>query len=150
MHLKKIVSVVVVCFFLLAKAEVGFAQYLDLKGMTVLALSKVYTENGELQTEKCDQSYNISFTDKILVHNVYKDGYIDASQIYAITNLEKYTEDGNTIFKLTATSGVSGNEYYYKVSITKDGKLKSLVLTQMDKTSAMFTGDVSELRTYKQ
>ena len=148
--INKKMAIIALVFFFSFLGSKSFAQFLNLKGVTVLATTTESIVDGEKISGTCDMSYNVSFADNILAHNVFEDGYVSASQIYSLSDIEKYTEQENTIFKFTATSGVSGNSFYYKIIIDKEGKLSSLILTQMDKSSVSYFGSVSELRTFKQ
>ena len=125
------------------------AQFLDKKGFVVGAYSYDYIDAGETVTTKCDQAYSISLTDKMLCHTIYVDGYIDQSQLYQLSNIEKFMDGENTIIKITATSGMTGKTYDYKLSIGADGKLIALSLT--DKDGAInYHGDLLEMKTFVQ
>ena len=150
MMINKKMAIIALVFFFSLLSSKSFAQFLDLKGVTVKAISTESIVDGENIPGTCDMIFNVSLADKILVHNVFEDGYISASQIYSLSDVEKYTEQENTVFKFTAISGVSGNSFYYKITINKEGKLSSLILTQMDKSTVSYFGSVSALRTLKQ
>ena len=97
-----------------------------------------------------DQVYNISFADNIMAHVVFDSGYVYNSQIYQLLKIEKKMIGKVSNFTFTALSGISGSKYYYELNITEDGRLQSLKRTQESGEVSVFTGDISELRTFKQ
>ena len=131
-------------------SSAAYAQYTTLNGVTVHARSMLYVSNGEVKTETISQIYNCSFKDNILVHNIIEDGIVSNSQIYKLKNVKIYMDGENTIFKMDALSGVSGFTYKYKISVDKDGKLISLLLTNTDDSKTTYTGGITVLKTYEQ
>ncbi len=126
------------------------AQYLTTGGITIQATSTLYVENNEAKSASCDQLYNISFKDQILVHNIYSSGVLNVSQVYQLSDIERFKENDETVIRFTALSGRSKLTYKYVVKINEADELISMVCTQEDGTKTTFKGNISELRTFKQ
>ena len=126
------------------------AQYLGLKGLTIEATTILYIESGEPKSVNTDQIFALSFPDKILMHLVCSDGSIKESQIYQIENDTSFMNEGTTIYKFEALSGISGKRYYYEFKIDNDGRLLSFKQTQPDGIDfTIYKGGITELKTYK-
>ncbi len=128
-----------------------YAQYTDLKGVTIQASSVSYYDSGQLKNITTDELYTFSFNDGIMVHNVYSSGTISASQVYSLISIEKYMDGLITTFKGISVSGISGKKYMYEIKISEEGKLLQMIRTQPDGiTKEFFKGGILELKTYKQ
>jgi hypothetical protein len=92
------------------------------------------------------QSFNISFPDSLLIHNIFNDDFeINDSQIYRITGVEE--KDG--VIGFTTLSGLSGRSYQYLLKTVEE----SLVLIQLfneDQTMYLFEGSDSKMKTFIQ
>ncbi len=141
------ICLAIICIATSIKAN---AQYLDMKGVTIQVKSGAYIENGETISFAVHHIYNISFSDALLIHNIFDNEVIDKSQIYKLSNIDKYMDGSITIYKFDALSGVSGLTYKYEMKIDIDGKLKSLILTESGGEKTTYNGGISELRTYRQ
>lgn len=127
------------------------AQFVDLKGITIQATSRMYIENNEAKSEKLDQLFNISFKDMIMVHTIFIGGIIDQSQVYQLNTVNKYVDsDGLTVFKFNAVSGLSGNTYRYDARVGKDGILESFLLQEPGGTKTTYKGGITALKTFIQ
>lgn len=146
MNFKSLITLV----FLACITTVAKAQFLNIGGITIQATSTLYVENDEAKSDPSDQLYNISFKDLILAHNIYIDGVLNVSQLYQLSNVNRYMEGGTTVIKFHALSGRSGMTYKYVVKIDADGKLISLVCTEENGNKTTYKGGISELKTFKQ
>jgi hypothetical protein len=133
-------------FFLmlsLSVAQLGLAQ--------ITIFSKT-TQEYDLTSEEVTgsfariQSFNISFPDSLLIHNIFNDDFeINDSQIYRITGVEE--KDG--VIGFTTLSGLSGRSYQYLLKTVEE----SLVLIQLfneDQTMYLFEGSDSKMKTFIQ
>lgn len=121
-------------------------------GLTQITVFSKTTHEYDLTSEEVTgsftktQSFNISFPDSLLIHNVFNDDFeINDSQIYKITGVEE--KDG--IIGFTALSGVSGRSYQYLLKTVEE----SLVLVQLfneDQTMYVFEGSDSKMKTFIQ
>ncbi|SDS43354.1 hypothetical protein SAMN05216503_3050 [Polaribacter sp. KT25b] len=127
------------------------AQNSNLKGITVHANKILYIENDEPKSRDTDQVFAVSFSDKIFTHLIFSDGSINNSQVYQIENDKTLINDGNTIYKFEALSGISGNKYFYEIKIDSDGSLLALKITQPDNIDfSIYKGYSTDLKTFKQ
>ena len=140
----------IVLIFLSCFASLAKAQFLNIGGITIQATAKLYVDGDEAKSEPADQLYNISFKDLILAHNIYYDGVLDVSQIYQLSNINRYMDGSTTMVKFSALSGRSGMTYKYVLKIGSDGKLISLVCTEENGNKTTYKGGISELKTFKQ
>jgi hypothetical protein len=126
------------------------AQFLELNGVTIQLTSMLYVEDGEAKSINVDQLLNVSFKDGFLFHTKYKDGSVDVSQVYKITIDSKLMDGDVSVIKFSALSGVSGNTFKYTLKIDNDGKLISVLITEMDGTKSTYKGGITSLKTFKQ
>jgi hypothetical protein len=147
MKIKKIVALIM----FLCSAQLAKAQFVDLKGITIQATSKMFVENNEAKSEKLDQLFNVSFKDYILIHTIYTDGVVEQSQVYQLSAIDAFVDrDGVTIFKFNALSGLSGNTYKYLAKMGKDGILESFLLEDPTGYKTSYRGGITTLKTFKQ
>ena len=146
----KLKNLILLIIFLCA-TQFANAQYVDLKGITIQATSKMFVENNEAKSEKLDQLFNVSFKDYILVHTIYVDGVIEQSQVYQLSGIDAFVDrDGVTGFKFNALSGLSGNTYKYYARVGKDGVLESLLLEDPTGYKTTYKGGITALKTFRQ
>ncbi len=145
----KLIKIISTLLFLLI-TQISKAQYLDLKGLVANITLAEYVENKETKSYYVSQTYSISFTDEILSHIIIKDKTVDNAQMYKVGMVEKFLDGDNTIIKFDALSGISGNTFKYKISINKEGKLNSMIVTEKDDTVTTYYGGISNLKTFKQ
>lgn len=125
------------------------AQYSDLKGLTFQATTYYLTDEGSSKAKVCNEIFDISFSDGFMVHNILTaEGKIDQAQFYKISDLRRSSEDGISMFKFNAISGITGNSYKYWVKINSDGIATiSLISSDADIT---YKGGTYNLKTYDQ
>ncbi len=127
------------------------AQYSKLKAVAVQATKEMWVSDGEIKTNNIDQCYTFSFKDKLLCHIIYEDGSISDAQFYTLSTAIVSENGGETVYKVKATSGVSGNTYSYELKIDDSGRLLSLVRTQPGGSSkATFTGLIIDAKSILQ
>jgi hypothetical protein len=127
------------------------AQNSNFKGLAVHVDRKLYIENDEPQSAETNQIFAVSFADKVFTHLVFSDGSIYNSQVYQIENDKIITNDGNTIYKFEALSGISGNRYFYEIKVDSDDSLLALKITQPDNIEfTIYKGYLADLKTFKQ
>lgn len=126
------------------------AQFIKMGGISVQTVSKNYLQNGDFITDPCDELYNVSFKDSILVHNIFTEGSLTVSQVYQINHIAKAGDDEVAIFSFEALSGRSGMTYKYSIKVDAEGKLISLICNEPDGSKVTYKGDVIELKTFKQ
>lgn len=78
----------------------GNAQFLNLKGLTVQATSNLYIENDEPKSVIVAELYVMSFSDKILTHITYSEGFVSASQIYQMENDKNFWKERTAFINL--------------------------------------------------
>ncbi|HVZ57025.1 MAG TPA: hypothetical protein VG870_10240 [Chitinophagaceae bacterium] len=107
------------------------------------------TSKEALSTSEQRQLYNISFADKIFIHNKFKPGEdeIEDSQIYQITDVEDLGE-GITMF--TTLSGVTGNSYQYILKVNESGESSLTQVMKDEDYNIRFNGTLTSLKTVKQ
>lgn len=126
---------------LLANAQYTFYSF----NYDVVDKQTKQVRSNELQR----QIYNISLTDKVLVHNVFADegDEIEDSQVYQITDMEELSE-GVVVF--TALSGVTGNSYEYRLKVVESGESTLTLVKKDDDYNIRYNGTVSTLKLFKQ
>lgn len=104
------------------------------------------TQNKIISSQNQTQTFNISFSDSLLIHNKFNDDYhIVDSQIYKITNISK--QDKMTLF--SARSGISGNTYGYVISF-KETETLLMQLFPEENSMLIFDGEHSRLKPFNQ
>lgn len=143
-NLKFLLVAFMVSFTIAAKA-----QDVNSKGFTTQVYVGSYKENGETKTFDVNDVYNVSLTDKFLIHNVMDgDGIVTDSQFYKVSNLKVESVSDMPTFTFDATSGISGNTYKY--TFTFIGTVASVDRTQPDGSVDTFIGISVILKTYQQ
>lgn len=95
------------------------------------------------------QLFNISFSDKIFIHNVFSSEdptQIDVSQIYSITDMTSK----NGTYYITVLSGVSGNSYYYGIKFINDKVVMYQYDDETKSSYSKFNGTGTVLKTFSQ
>lgn len=104
------------------------------------------TQNKIISSQNQTQTFNISFSDSLLIHNKFNDEYhIVDSQIYKITNISEQEE----MILFSALSGVSGNTYNYVISY-KENETMLMQLFQEENSMLIFDGEHSRLKPFNQ
>lgn len=92
------------------------------------------------------QLFNISFSDSLLVHNVFNSEHeLQDSQIYRITALE----ENDNLKTFTAISGVSGRSYVYMIKTDEDF-MSLMQFFQDEQTLRIFEGPNAPLKPFIQ
>ncbi len=133
-------------------AQIATAQYSDLSAFTVQPVKKAYyDEKGAAKSETVDELYSFSFKDELFVHNIYKDGAIDKSQFYKISNKVVKMNADTTIYNFDCISGLSGNSFKYEIRISNEGKLIDMAIQQPNNGELnAFTGNICSSSSFKQ
>lgn len=93
-----------------------------------------------------NQTFNISFNDSLLIHNVYDEEFNSTdSQIYRIIDIKE--KDGLITF--TALSGISGKKYVYMLQ-DSDDDMTFMQYFMEDQTIYVFEGPSIPLKTFSQ
>ncbi|NDB35549.1 MAG: hypothetical protein EB023_09470 [Flavobacteriia bacterium] len=104
------------------------------------------TQNKIISSQNQTQTFNISFSDSLLIHNKFNDEHhIVDSQIYKITNISEQEE----MILFSALSGVSGNTYNYVISY-KENETMLMQLFQEENSMLIFDGEHSRLKPFNQ
>ncbi|MFZ9613706.1 MAG: hypothetical protein ACO29Q_10535 [Crocinitomicaceae bacterium] len=143
-------KLIFVSTLLLLSSLISHAQSINASSFTVQSYMGMYLEGEEWMSYETNEIYNISFADGFMVHNILTDGTVSDSQVYKISNVQNFYEDGEDGYSFEATSGVSGKVYYYTVSTDLEG-ITTLILTQpngVDQTVFMTT--LAILKSYRQ
>lgn len=124
--------------------------FFSLIGQTSI-LSNV-THVFDIQEDKITESvpqlqlFNISFSDSLLVHNVFNaENELQDSQIYRITALE----ENDHLITFTTLSGISGLSYVYMLKTDEDF-MSLMQYFQDEQTLRIFEGPNSPLKPFNQ
>jgi hypothetical protein len=107
------------------------------------------TSKNSLSNTAQRQLYNISFSDKLFIHNIFNTGEetIHVSQIYQITDVEDLGE-GITMF--TTLSGITGNTYQYILRVNEYGESSLTQVLKDEDYNIRYNGTLTSLKTFKQ
>lgn len=103
-------------------------------------------QNKIISSQNQTQTFNISFSDSLLIHNKFNDEHhIVDSQIYKITNISEQEE----MILFSALSGVSGNTYNYVISFEETETLLMQLFPE-ENSMLIFDGEHSRLKPFNQ
>ncbi|MFM7388907.1 MAG: hypothetical protein ACKO5L_12200, partial [Bacteroidota bacterium] len=92
------------------------------------------------------QLFNMSFSDSLLVHNVFNaENELQDSQVYRITAFE----ENDHLITFTALSGISGLSYVYMLKTDEDF-MSLMQYFQDEQTLRIFEGPNSPLKPFNQ
>ena len=107
-------------------------------------------ETGKVSSSETGRElYNISFTDNILIHNVFSSSgdYISDSQVYKIIDKVELKNGG---IEFTTISGVTGNTYTYRLETNGSSTSSLTQIFKNEDYNKRYKGDLATLKTYRQ